>query len=155
MIKRVYIDTSVFGGNFDEEFSTDTIPFFDRVENWEITIIVSDILEAELLGAPDFVRQLLDSFSNEFIERVRLSKDASELADKYIEAKVVGKTSKADCQHIAIATVCHADVLVSWNFKHIVNLDRIRGYNGINFQNGHQMIEIRTPKEIFNYGNEE
>jgi len=118
-------------------------------------IIVSDILEAELLGAPDFVRQLLDSISNEFIERVRLSKDASELADKYIEAKVVGKTSKADCQHIAIATVCHADVLVSWNFKHIVNLDRIRGYNGINFQNGHQMIEIRTPKEIFNYGNEE
>ena len=64
MIKHVYIDTSVFGGNFDEEFSTDTIPFFDRVRNGEITIIVSDILEAELLGAPDFVRQLLDSFSN-------------------------------------------------------------------------------------------
>ena len=128
MIKRIYIDTSVFGGNFDEEFSTDTIPFFDRVRNGEITIIVSDILEAELLGAPDFVRQLLDSFSNEFIERVRLSKDASELADKYIDAKVVGKTIKSDCQHIAIAKLCHADVLVSWNFKHIVNLDRIRGY---------------------------
>ena len=87
--------------------------------------------------------------------QIRVKKDASELADKYIEAKVEGKTSKADCQHIAIATVCHADVLVSWNFKHIVNLDLIRGYNGINFQNGHQMIEIRTPKEIFNYGNEE
>ena len=82
-------------------------------------------------------------------------KDASELADKYIEANVEGKTSKADCQHIAIATVCHADILVSWNFKHIVNLDLIRGYNGINFQNGHQMIEIKTSKEIFNYGNEE
>ena len=149
MIKRIYIDTSVFGGNFDEEFSTDTIPFFDRVRNGEIMIIVSDILDAELLGAPDFVRQLLDSFSNEFIERVRLSKDASELADKYIEAKVEGKTSKADCQHIAIATVCHTVVLVSWNFKHIVNLDLIRGYNGINFQNGHQMIEIKTSKAIF------
>ena len=58
MIKRVYIDTSVFGGNFDEEFSTDTIAFFDRVRNGEVTIIVSDVLEAELLGAPDFVRQL-------------------------------------------------------------------------------------------------
>ena len=81
--------------------------------------------------------------------QIRVKKDASELADKYIEAKVEGKTSKADCQHIAIATVCHADVLVSWNFKHIVNLDLIRGYNGINFQNGHQMIEIRTPKAIF------
>ena len=85
----------------------------------------------------------------------RIYIDTSELADKYIEGKVVGKTSKADFQHIAMATLCHADVLVSWNFKHIVNLDRIRGYNGINFQNGHQIIEIRTPKEIFNYGNEE
>lgn len=154
MIKRVYVDTSVFGGNFDEEFSSDTGPFFGRVRKGEIMIIVSDILEAELLGAPVFVKQLLDSLPEEFIERVRLSRDASVLADKYIEAKVVGKTSKVDCQHIAIATLCHADVLVSWNFKHIVNLDRIRGYNGINFQNGHQMIEIRTPKEIFNYGNE-
>jgi hypothetical protein len=146
MIKRVCIDKSLFGGNFDEEFSTNTIPFFDRVRNEEITIIFSDILEAKLLGAPDFVRQLLDSFSNEFIERVRLSKDASELADKYIEAKVVGKTSKADCQHIAIATFCHGDVLVSWNFKHIVNFDRIRGYNGINFQNVHQ---IKNAKRNF------
>jgi hypothetical protein len=85
----------------------------------------------------------------------RIYIDTSELADKYVEGKVVGKTSKADFQHIAMATLCHADVLVSWNLKHIVNLDRIRGYNGINFQNGHQMIEIRTPKEIFNYGNEE
>jgi allantoicase len=155
MIKRVYIDTSVFGGNFDEEFSKDTIPFFDQVRSGEVIINVSDILEAELLGAPDFVKRLFGGLPKEYIEKVRLSKDAAELADKYIEAKVVGKTSRADCQHIAIATLCHADVLVSWNFKHIVNLDRIRGYNGINFQNGHQMIEIRTPKEIFNYGNEE
>lgn len=155
MIKRVYIDTSVFGGNFDEEFSNDTVPFFERVRNGEVKIIVSDVLQAELLGAPHFVKQLFKTLPEESIEKVRLSKDAAELADKYIEAKVVGKTSRADCQHIAIATLCHADVLVSWNFKHIVNLDRIRGYNGINFQNGHQMIEIRTPKEIFNYGNEE
>ena len=77
MINRVYIDTSVFGGNFDEEFSIDTVPFFDRVRNGEVTIIVSDVLEAELLGAPDFVRTLLDSLPKVFIERVRLSKDAS------------------------------------------------------------------------------
>ncbi len=155
MIKRVYIDTSVFGGYFDEEFSEDTISFFESVRNGEITLIVSDILEAELLGAPDFVKKLFYEMPNDFIEKVRLSKDASILADKYIAAKVVGKTSRADCQHIAIATLCHADVLVSWNFKHIVNLNRIRGYNGINLQNGYQLIEIRTPKEIYNYGKEE
>ncbi len=154
MIKRVYIDTSVVGGNFDKEFSEDTLPFFKRVMNGEITIIVSDLLEAELLRAPEFVKELLDNLPETSKETIKLSEEAIMLADKYIEAKVVGRTSRADCQHIAIATLCHADVLVSWNFKHIVNLDRIRGYNGINFQNGYQMIEIRTPKEIFSYGDE-
>jgi hypothetical protein len=68
---------------------------------------------------------------------------------------VVGKTSRVDCQHIAIATLCNADVLISWNFKHIINLDRIRGYNGINFKNGYKMLEIMTPKEIYKYEEEE
>jgi hypothetical protein len=107
------------------------------------------------LRAPDFVKEQLNSLPEKQIEKVRLSSEAIELADKYIEAKVVGKTSRADCQHIAIATLCNADVLVSWNFKHIVNLDRIRGYNGINYQNGYKMIEIRTPKEIIKYENED
>lgn len=153
--KRVYIDTSVVGGFFDEEFSPDTIPFFDIVKQGGMTIIVSDLLEAELLRAPEVVKQLLDSLPLSSIEKISLSEEAVLLADKYIESKVVGRTSRADCQHIAIVTICHADVLVSWNFKHIVNLDKIRGYNGINFQLGYQMIEIRTPKEIFSYENEE
>lgn len=73
------------------------------------------------------------------------------LADTYIDERVVGKTSRADCQHIAIATIHKVDVLVSWNFKHIFNLERIRGYNSINFRESYQMTEIRTPKEIFDY----
>ncbi|MCK5367280.1 MAG: hypothetical protein KAQ62_01980, partial [Cyclobacteriaceae bacterium] len=75
--------------------------------------------------------------------------EAKQLAETYIAEKVVGKISTADCQHIAIATINKADVLASWNFKHIVNLERIRGYNSINFREGYQMIEIRTPNEIF------
>lgn len=155
MKQKIYIDTSVVGGYFDDEFSADTIPFFDRVKSGEITIIVSDILEAELLRAPAFVKELLMNLPEKQIEKAMLSPEATVLADKYIEANVVGKTSRADCQHIAIATLCNADILVSWNFKHIVNLDRIRGYNGINYQNGYKMIEIRTPKEIVKYGNDE
>ena len=155
MKQRIYIDASVVGGYFDDEFSADTFSFFKRVTNGELTIIVSDLLEAELLRAPEFVKELLQSIPEQQIEKVRLSPEASDLADKYIDAKVVGRTSRADCQHIAIATLCKADVLVSWNFKHIVNLERIRGYNGINYQMGYNMIEIRTPKEIAKYGNED
>lgn len=155
MKQRVYIDTSVVGGYFDEEFSANTILFFKRVKNGEIIILVSELLEAELLRAPDFVKELLSEIDEKNIEKVKLTPEAKELADKYIEAKVVGITSKADCQHIAIATLNKADVLVSWNFKHIVNLDRIRGYNGINHQLGHNMLEIRTPLEIEKYGTED
>jgi len=153
--QKIYIDTSVVGGYFDEEFSSDTIPFFERVNKGEITIVVSDLLEAELIRAPAFVKDLLSTINSAYIEKVKVTSEIIELADKYIEAKVIGKTSRADCQHIALATINNADVLVSWNFKHIVNLERIRGYNGINYQNGYKMIEIRTPKEIINYGKED
>lgn len=153
MTKRVYIDTSVVGGQFDKEFSADTNPFFNAVIGGQIIIIVSDLLEAELLRAPQHVRDFLATIPTPQVEEIRLTQDAADLADQYILAKVVGQTSRADCQHIAMATITKADVLLSWNFKHIVNLDKIRGYNGINYQLGHNMLEIRTPKEIINYDN--
>ncbi|MEQ8904007.1 hypothetical protein [Ekhidna sp.] len=91
--------------------------------------------------------ELYESLQN--VERVELSQEAKRLAELYISENVVGRTSTADCQHIALATIYKADVLASWNFKHIVNLERIRGYNSINFREGYQMTEIRTPNEIF------
>ena len=98
----------------------------------KFVVVLSDLLEAELARAPQWVRDFLTTLPTAQIERVRLTQDAADLADQYIAAKVVGPTSRADCQHIALATLAKADVLVSWNFKHIVNLDRIRGYNGVN-----------------------
>ncbi|MCA1752369.1 MAG: PIN domain protein [Cryomorphaceae bacterium] len=151
MIKSAYLDTSVFGGYYDVEFSANTIPFFDRVLEERIQIFVSRLLIAELAGAPDEVRELLNRIPAEQQKPVTLDDEARNLANKYIEENVVGKTSKADCQHIAMATLAKADVLVSWNFKHIVNLDRIRGYNGVNLLLGYSPIEIRTPKEIERY----
>lgn len=151
MVKSAYLDTSVFGGYFDEEFSANTIPFFERIFDERIQIIMSQLLIAELAGAPYEVRELLNGIPNELLYFVELTEEARILANKYIEEKVVGTTSRADCQHIAMATLAKADVLVSWNFKHIVNLDRIRGYNGINLLMGYNPIEIRTPKEIERY----
>lgn len=147
MIKRVYIDTSVFGGYFDSEFDEPTKNFFKVLNTKNVTILVSEILELEIYKAPGHIVELFESLAN--IERVELTDETKQLAELYISENVVGRTSMADCQHIAIATINKADVLVSWNFKHIVNLERIRGYNSINFREGYQMTEIRTPKEIF------
>ncbi len=152
MKSRIYIDTSVVGGYFDEEFSEPTKKLFERLENKEIIFVISDLLELELIGAPQNVRELLYNFSADKFERIHLTEDAIQLADTYITEKVIGKTSLEDCRHIALATINKVDVLASWNFKHIVNLDRIKGYNSVNYRFGYPMIEIRSPKDLVNYG---
>jgi len=149
---RIYIDTSVVGGYFDEEFSDATRRLFERLENNEIVFVISDLLELELISAPQNVRELLYNYSADKFERIILTEEAIQLANAYITEKVVGKTSLEDCRHIALATLNKVDVLASWNFKHIVNLDRIKGYNSVNYKLGYSMIEIRSPKDLVNYG---
>jgi len=152
--QRIYIDTSVVGGYFDEEFKEATISLFDRLQNNELIFVVSDLLDLELINAPSNVRDLLYNYSADKFERIELTEDAIKLADSYISEKVVGQTSLEDCRHIALATINKVDVLASWNFKHIVNLDRIKGYNSVNLRLGYQMIEIRSPKDLINYDND-
>ncbi|MEO5601808.1 MAG: hypothetical protein ABIR06_12860 [Cyclobacteriaceae bacterium] len=153
MTQRVYIDTSVVGGVFDDEFVFITKLFFDRVFRKEIRLITSDLLEGELINAPERVKAFFRSLPTEQLEPVRLTKEAIELADQYILDKVVGETSLVDCRHIALATLNFADVLASWNFQHIVNLKRIRGYNSVNLKAGLHTLEIRSPKELMEYEN--
>ena len=154
MKQKIYIDTSVVGGYFDEEFSEATIALFKRLEKDEIVFVISDLLDLELINAPQKVRELLYNYSADKFERVELTEEAVKLADTYVSEKVVGKTSLEDCRHIALATINKVDVLASWNFKHIVNLDRIKGYNSVNLRLGYPMIEIRSPKDLVNYGND-
>ncbi len=154
MKQRIYIDTSVVGGYFDEEFKEATIKLFERLDNNEIIFVVSDLLDLELINAPQIVREHLLKYSAEKFQRVELTEEAIKLADTYIDQKVVGITSLEDCRHIALATIHKVDVLASWNFKHIVNLDRIKGYNSVNLRFGYSMIEIRSPKDLVNYENE-
>ena len=152
MKPKIYIDTSVVGGFFDEEFKEATQRLFDRLANDEVRFVVSDILELELVQAPQHVKELLLNYAADRFVRVEISEEASELADCYIQEGVVGRTSLTDCRHIDLATVCRADVLSSWNFKHIVNLERIKGYNSVNLRMGYPSIEIRTPQELVSYG---
>ena len=154
MIQRIYIDTSIVGGFFDEEFKEATIKLFDRLEKHEVIFVISDLLDLELINAPLRVREHLLHYPNDRFERVDLTEDAIFLADAYIKEKVVGRTSLEDCRHIALATIHKVDILASWNFRHIVNLDRIKGYNSVNLRLGYTMIEIRSPKDLVNYGEE-
>jgi len=152
--QRIYIDTSIVGGFFDIEFEKETKLLFQRLENKEVVFVISNLLREELKDAPEYVRSLLDNYSNDNFEIVMLTDEAKELADKYIAENIVGKTSLDDCRHIALATINKVDILASWNFKHIVNLTRIKGYNAVNLKNGYMILEIRNPKELIDYGKE-
>ena len=151
MKQRIYIDTSVFGGYFDIEFAEHTIPLFERLANNEFILLFSSVTQDELENAPLNVKNLVKSMKTKNTEFLEISEEAVELATEYITEKVVGETSFADCLHIAVATINHADFLVSWNFKHIVNMQRIRGYNSINIKKGYRDLEIRSPREFEKY----
>jgi len=151
MKQRLYIDTSVFGGYFDEEFSEYTRPLFERLQNGEFKLLFSTVTQDELSSAPERVKNLVTSLKAENTEFMEINDEAVELATNYIEERVVGQTSFADCLHIALATISRADYLISWNFKHIVNVQRIRGYNAINIKNGYKELEIRSPRDFMTY----
>lgn len=152
--QRIYIDTSVFGGYFDEEFSEYSIPLFNRLKNGEFILLYSSVTQDELEHAPRKVKELVISLKADLTEFLELDDEVYDLASEYITEHVVGKTSYADCLHIALATINRADFLVSWNFKHIVNIERIRGYNAINIKNGYKQLEIRSPREFGKYEND-
>ncbi len=118
---RVYIDTSVIGGCLDEEFKEDSIQLFDEFIKGTKTLVISDVLLFELESAPEEVKSILKKAPTENIEYVSLNEESIALANVYIEEGAVAEGSLSDARHIAIATVERADVLVSWNFKHIVN----------------------------------
>jgi hypothetical protein len=146
--KRIYIDTCVIGGYFDAEFKAPTALFFEKVAAGRIVPVISELTEFELQGSPRRVRDFFDTLPGEKVEYVELTPEAYTLARKYVAEGVVRVTNLVDAEHIAIATVCRVDVLVSWNFKHIVNLSRIYGFNGVNMKLGYPLLEIRSPKEV-------
>ena len=150
---RIYIDTSIVGGYFDVEFEKSTKQFFQWFENQEVVFVISDLLDLELMNAPERVRLHLNNYLPDKFERINLEEEALELADEYVNQKVVGISSIEDCRHIAMATIAKVDYVVSWNFKHIVNSERIIGYNSVNLSKGYKAISIITPIELLNHEN--
>lgn len=152
-MERLYLDTSVFGGYFDFEFEEWTKILFERILQGQYKVLYSKLTDTELSPAPKKVRDLVITIPDKQIETIEITEKVKDLANRYVFENVVEKTSIADCIHIALATIYDADILVSWNFKHIVNINKIRGFNSINYRLGHKILEIRTPREILDYEN--
>lgn len=145
---RVYVDTSVIGGPLDVEFAEASHRFFRRLVDGEVLALISTLTAEEVERGPAAVQDYLSRLPATGIERIPIDEEARRLAAVYVAADVLSAASANDALHVAIATVARADVIVSWNFKHLVNFRRIRGFNAVNLREGYPTIEIRSPKEL-------
>ena len=148
MKPRIYLDTSVIGGCEDEEFAFGSHRLIAEFHAGAMIAVISDLMLQELAQAPASVQKIVEMFPAENVEEVFLTAEALALARKYVGDRVVTPKHMVDAQHIAVASVERVDVLVSWNFKQIVNLGRIRAFNAVNLKLGYPMLEIRSPREV-------
>jgi predicted nucleic acid-binding protein len=155
MQQRIYIDTSVIGGCYDNEFKEWSNRLFDDFKAGLKIAVISDITIDELSDAPQHVQDNFKTIPDDSLEILVADDEVKKLANLYIAENAVSEKYFEDALHIAIATINKVNVLASWNFKHIVNLDRIRLYNAVNLKNGYSLLEIRSPREILKFDDDE
>ena len=146
--KRIYVDTSVIGGCHDPEFAVDSRALIQMAIRGQVTLLLSAIVIAELAFAPEQVRMEITRLTGAAIEDIPITNEVSALRDAYIAAGIVSAKWLDDAGHVAAASVARADAIVSWNFKHIVQLDRIKGYNAVNRRLGYIDLVIVTPTVV-------
>jgi predicted nucleic acid-binding protein len=147
-IFRVYADTSVFGGCFDDEFARESELFFSAIKAGEFILLISTTTLAELGRAPEYVRKVLATLPRDAVEAIQFTDEIAKLRDAYLEAGILHAEQRSDAEHIASASVAEADFVVSWNFKHIVHFEKIAAYQAVNLINGYKEIRIYSPKEV-------
>ena len=145
---RIYADTSVVGGCEDDEFREPSMRLFDAFMQGTQTLVLSEVTLRELEAAPPAVQAIVDHVPPSSVERLADSHEARDLAATYIAEGVIEPGKRDDALHIGYASVARVDVLVSWNYRHIVNLGRIRGYHTINQERGYPLIEIQSPWDV-------
>ena len=154
-IQRIYIDTSVIGGCFDPEFAEWSNGLLQDFRNGTFRPLLSEVIGAEIEDAPDEVQVVYVELIALNAEVLTVEESALELADEYQKRGILTSNFYDDGLHIALATVAEADLLVSWNFKHIVRFDKIRLFNAVNIEFGYKSLQIFSPREVTTYGIEE
>lgn len=147
----IYVDASVIGGCEDLEFAEDSRALWQDFVHGSHLLVLSTHTLRELELAPEAVRQRILEVPTAHQIVLADTEEAANLAAAYLRRGVVGPGSRADALHVALASTGRADVLVSWNFKHIVNLGRIRLFHSVNIELGYPALEIRTPTEVLRY----
>ncbi len=150
MAIRVYADTSVFGGVFDQGIDQPIQEFFEEVQQGRFQLVISNVVADELRDAPERVRKKFESLLP-LADLVAPNVEAIALQTAYLHAGILTPRWATDALHVALAAVNHCRSIVSWNFRHIVHFDKIPLYNGVNLINGYDTLSINTPAEMIIY----
>ncbi|MEI6704473.1 MAG: type II toxin-antitoxin system VapC family toxin [Deltaproteobacteria bacterium] len=143
----VYADTSVYGGVYDDEFSAASTRFFEVIRRGSFQLVLSEIVHRELSFAPAQVQGLFQEMLPLAL-LTPVTDEAINLQQAYIREGIVTKKSLDDALHVALATVSGCDLIVSWNFKHIVHFQKIPLFNAVNTLNGYNSLMIYSPLEV-------
>ena len=146
-VERAYVDTSVFGGVFDDEFAGPSRAFFRMASDGRIALVVSGLVRDEAEDAPD---QVMEFFTDtiQLAEIVDVTQESISLMKAYLDAGIVAATCRDDALHVAVASVSACSMVVSWNFKHIVHYKKIPQYNAVNVLHGYSPVAIHSPLEV-------
>ena len=144
----VYLDTSVIGGCFDAEFSEWSNSLMKDFLAGTFVPILSDVLAAEIQDAPETVRRKYEDLTRIEHKFVVVTQETIDLAESYQRREILTPKFYDDGLHIALASIAEADLLVSWNFRHIVHFDKIRLFNSVNLELGYKPLQIYSPREV-------
>ena len=151
---RIYTDTSVIGGCFDAEFAPWSNGLFRDFELRTYRPVVSAMVAAEIEDAPERVRERFAELLALGAEVLEVDEPVLRLADVYQQRRILTPKFYDDGVHIALATVARVDLLVSWNFRHMVHYDKIRLFSAVNLELGYKPLEVYSPREVAHYGEE-
>jgi hypothetical protein len=145
---RIYVGTSVIGGCCDPEFEEWSEGLLSDFKMGLYSLVLSSLIDAEIQDAPEEVKNVYQEFRDCEHELLKLDDEAIDLAEAYLNHGILSPNYRDDARHIAMATIADVDVLVSWNFRHVVHFDRIRQFNAVNLERGYKAISIYTPREV-------
>lgn len=150
--QRIYTDTSMIGGCFDAEFAPWSNGLLKDFRSGTYLPVVSDVVAAEIEDAPEPVREVYAELLQLGAQFLEVDEAVLRLADTYQQRGILTPQFYDDGVHISLATAARVDVLVSWNFRHIVRYDKIRLFNAVNLELGYQPLQIYSPREVTQYG---
>ena len=149
---KVYLDTSVISYLLQDdvpEKMADTRQLWKMFISKKYDVYLSTVTLEELKGCSEPKQsQLFDYLGQIDYTLVQINHSVTEVAQQIIEMGILSNKSYDDCQHIGAAIVSECDCIISWNFKHIVNIKTIRGIRAITNLKGHKPIEILNPSVL-------